>query len=89
MATKSPVTTYWGFLVTVSVTVEIEKLRILSRFGDATSCNTEQQETTKHLVNQGVYVVRSCMTLTAIAIVNVLWEQDVGGSNPLAPTTFS
>ena len=34
-------------------------------------------------------MVPSCAMLTGIAEHNQLWEQDVGGSNPLAPTKIS
>jgi hypothetical protein len=34
-------------------------------------------------------MVRFRIVLTGVAIYNHLWEQDVGGSNPLAPTKYS
>ena len=34
-------------------------------------------------------MVRSDTVLLGVAIDNHLWEQDVGGSNPLAPTKYS
>ena len=72
--------------VTVFVTVGTQIVRILSRLDRATSGNPKQRETTKPLARCGVSVVRSCTVLTDIAGTNGLWEQDVGGSNPLALT---
>ncbi len=33
-------------------------------------------------------MVPSSIVLTGVALYNHLWEQDVGGSNPLAPTNI-
>jgi len=79
---------FGGAPVTVFVTVGIQIDRILSRLDGATSYNTEQRETTKRLARSVVCVVQSCTVLATVAKGHGLWEQDVGGSNPLAPTNF-
>ena len=72
--------------VTVSVPVRFQCFRFLCRLAGTTRNHCKQEGATKLLATSGDSVVPCGSMLLSVARYNHLWEQDVGGSNPLAPT---